>query len=502
MQEQEVQTTLPLGTIVQGRYVIEGVLGKGGFGTVYLVRDRRAGQKLFALKEMVGPNRRERKRFFFEGELLQRLDHPALPRVYRVFEDEKHNRAYMLMDYIDGQNLEALRRRQPRKCFPVQQLLAIMKPIVDAVSYLHNQCPPIIHRDIKPSNIIVMASDNEAVLVDFGIAKEYDPDITTSAVHHCSPGYGAPEQYGRGTNMRTDIYSLGATIYTLLTGVVPTDAFYRTLQLLSKGSDPLEPLNQLAPAVPPQIADAVHRAMAINSSDRFSSVEQFWEALWAPHTSPREHLSCESGSMSSVSSRLPMAPEHERAADLPAATSHKEKRAVERSSSFFSRKAGLLISLALLISISVGLALNQLTASPALPSPAITSPRFTATSGSGTYPTVVWTYKGTLYDLPLHLNTSMALIGVRQSQGYISGYLTIDSKLLGSGHFSGTITAAGELQFIVTDSAGHATFFFDGLVQSPTSLSGDYYRCSRIQGEQCKPSRDDYGIWSVALVSS
>src|SRR2546430_2407829 len=143
-------------------------------------------------------------------------------------------------------------------------LLSIIEPIMNAVSYLHNQKLPIIHRDIKPSNIIVPPSRNEAVLVDFGIAKEFDPDSTTTAVRHASPGYAAPEQYGVGTNTRTDIYGLGATMYTLLTGVVPADAFFRTTNLGSGKNDPLESIRKFAPNVPQHITDAIYRAMAVD----------------------------------------------------------------------------------------------------------------------------------------------------------------------------------------------------------------------------------------------
>jgi len=224
---QEVQTTLPIGTIIRERYIVEDLLGKGGFGAVYLVRDQRVKGNLFALKEMVDTSKQERARFAFECEVLKRVDHPALPRVYRVFEDDKNNRAYMLMDYIEGPNLETLRQKQPHKRFTLSQVMTIMAPVINAVSYLHQQTPPIIHRDIKPANIIVPTVDDHSMLVDFGIAKEYDPDSTTTAVRRCSPGYGAPEQYSRGTNTRTDIYGLGATFYSLLTGFVPDDAFYR-----------------------------------------------------------------------------------------------------------------------------------------------------------------------------------------------------------------------------------------------------------------------------------
>ena len=124
-------------------------------------------------------------------------------------------------------------------------------------------------------------SEDAAVLVDFGIAKEFDPDSTTTAVRRCSPGYGAPEQYSKGTNTQTDIYGLGATLYTLLTGTVPEDAFYRMTQLGSKHNDPLEPINQLVPGIPLHIWAAIQQAMSINSTDRFQTAGQFWQALTA-----------------------------------------------------------------------------------------------------------------------------------------------------------------------------------------------------------------------------
>lgn len=213
---QQVQGTLPVGTVIRDRYVIEELLGKGGSGAVYLVRDQRVRGNLFALKEVVDPNRHDREQFLFEAELLKRLEHRALPRVYRVFDDDKNNRAYMLMDYVEGPNLERLRQRQPEKRLSMAQVLTIMAPIMDAVNYLHSQHPPIIHRDIKPANIIVSPTGNDAVLVDLGIAKEYDPDSTTTAIRRASPGYAAPEQYSKGTDIQTDIYGLGATLYCYL----------------------------------------------------------------------------------------------------------------------------------------------------------------------------------------------------------------------------------------------------------------------------------------------
>ena len=276
---QELETTLPIGHVIRERYIIEDLLGKGGFSAVYLVRDGRVKQNLYALKEVIDPEKKDRTRFLFEGELLRRLEHRALPRVYRAFEDEAQRRAYMLMDYIEGPNLEMLRNEQPEKRFSLPQVLSIMAPIMDAVGYLHRQNPPIIHRDIKPSNIISPISGEEAALVDFGIAKEFNPESTTTAVRHCTPGYGAPEQYRLGTTTRTDIYGLGATLYTLLTGVTPADALYRMTNLGIGEDDPLEPINKQVPALAQHIAIAIHRALAINSNDRFATVEEFWQAL-------------------------------------------------------------------------------------------------------------------------------------------------------------------------------------------------------------------------------
>lgn len=275
----DVQTKFPGGKVIRERYIVDELLGQGGFGTVYRVRDRRVKNNVFALKEIIDPNRRTIERFILEGELLRRLDHPHLPRVYRVFADEKHHRLYMLMDYVDGSNLEHLRVQQPKRRFSFTQTLKIMAPIIEAVIYLHSQTPPIIHRDIKPANIIVLTSGEGAVLVDFGIAKEYDLNATTTAIRHCSPSYGAPEQYICDTNLRTDIYGLGATFYTLLTGEVPIDALYRITSLSGKGTDLLIPINDLAPEIPTPVVDIVQRALAINSNERFASVEVFWEAL-------------------------------------------------------------------------------------------------------------------------------------------------------------------------------------------------------------------------------
>lgn len=270
-------------------YIIEGILGKGDFGAVYLVRERGETHNVFALKEVIHPNKDDRVRIAFEGEVLTRLRHKALPRVHRVFEHEKLKRVYLLMDYIKGQNLEVLREEQPGKRFSLPLVLTLLAPIAEALTYLHTQDPPIVHRDIQPANIILPVGGGEAVLADFGSAKEYVQGTATIMIGRTSPGYASLEQYRSGTNPSTDIYGLGATVYALLTGSAPVDAPSRAVRSLIAGVDPLQPANLLNPAVPQAVAEALQRAMSIKIADRFETVEEFWQVLLA-HGHDTRHL--------------------------------------------------------------------------------------------------------------------------------------------------------------------------------------------------------------------
>lgn len=274
------QTTLPLGSSIRGRngdrYIIEGLLGKGGFSAVYLVRDRQQRQQIYALKEVTNPDEHERKQLAFEADILKRLEHPTLPNVYQVFEDVKHKRVYLLMDYIEGRDLEVLRREQPGKRFSLPLVLKLLAPIVSALTYLHSQEKPVIHRDIKPANIIVTVANGDTQLVDFGLAKEYIEDKTTSIFRYGTPGYAAPEQYGQGTSIQTDVYGLGATFYTLLTGTIPVDALTRSV---SGGRDTLIPPDQICPEIPAQVARLIERALSLNREQRFPTAAEFWDRL-------------------------------------------------------------------------------------------------------------------------------------------------------------------------------------------------------------------------------
>lgn len=511
-----VQKDFPRGSRIRDRYFIEEMLGKGGSGAVYLVRVQRSKGNLFALKEVVDANKQERQRFISECELLKRLDHSSLPHVYRVFNDDKNACAYMLMDFINGPNLEQLRQRQPEKRFSLSQVMRILAPIFDVVSYLHEQNSPIIHRDIKPANIIVPTTDDEAKLVDFGIAKEYDQDATTTAVRRCSPGYGAPEQYGQGTNPRTDIYGLGATFYTLLTGVVPLDAFYRVTQLGSKNIDPLKPVTQLVPDVPTPVANAISRAMAINSDDRFATVKEFWQELSA-------YASSEPSSDSEPSPAPALVPDQQRVAmpttpvvgTAPTVVLFKLTNRTRRGSVFLLLLA-LLAVFALVTGAIFGTAflppvghvsriapaaapITRPTATqPAPTATPTTQPKASPTAVPTNYPVLVSLYKGSIHDkyTTPPTDSTMSLSQIQQNEAKISGYFSVGPGLIGNGNFTGTVSLNDTMQFLVPGYAGFLPLLFEGQIQLDGSVSGKY--CSYdTQKKQCDYA-GGYGDWKVS----
>lgn len=551
---QEVQTTLPMGSILCERYVVEGLLGKGGFGAVYLVKDVRFQSNLYALKEAINPQRRDRERFVFEGELLKHLDHRSLPRVYRVFEDETNRRAYMLMDFIEGPNLEVLRQLQSDKHFSLQQVLKILAPIVDAANYLHHQTPPILHRDIKPSNIIVPVSGDDAVLVDFGIAKKYNPDATTTAFRTGSPGYAPPELYGTGTSTRSDIYELGATFYSLLTGSVPADALHRITLMGSDQDDPLEPIGKLNPNISQDVANAVHHALSINSNDRFSSVEEFWQAF---ETQPGWRLLNKAVIAFSAPSTQPIASKKHIDTPLPSVVTIHKRPSAPRSGKLWLWLLVLFL-LVVLSGIGTGLfsyftkhsAANSIASTPqtqanstvstaisptSLPTKAPTivvptaHPKFTPTSlpvvvpvphptvqptphptvissprptPSPTptpvpYPNVAGNYNGTLDDTTANIITGMALSIQQQAErDTISGYFTVNPPLVGSGNFTGSVNTNNYIQFVVQAYKKNSPLYFWGWLKSNGILNGDY--CSLNKQNQCDQNAGASGTWSVA----
>jgi serine/threonine protein kinase len=491
---QQAQTTLPLGVTLRdthgASYVVEGFLGKGGFGAVYVVRDRRIKSNLFALKELISQDKLDRECFIFEGELLKRLDHRSLPHVYSVFEHKKLQRVYMLMDYIQGRNLADLCQEQPEKRLAFPLVLTLLAPIVDALIYLHRQDQPIVHRDIKPRNIIVPEEGHETMLVDFGAAKEYDSEATTTLIRQVTSGYAAPEQYMSGTNPRTDIYGLGATLYMLLSGQTPPDALVRATR--SHGADPLKPANLITPAIPMPVAQIIQRAMSLSSDDRFETVEEFWQQL---HAHAPERLRLVPGISSERASRSLLPPVRNQG--RPTAAGVQDQRPASR---LRNHPALLLVLLALLLTLTMGTGFllharnYDLAASPqqrhiSLSDPGEQSPP-TLIPRASIYPPLAASYAGTIFDLMTREKTPFLLTALQQNQEGIHGSF----QGLGLvGPFTGTVTSAGQVRFTVTIYAGAATLVFDGIIKIGGDLAGSFAAVDQ-HGQRTGES----GLWNVS----
>jgi Protein kinase domain/Protein of unknown function (DUF4012) len=278
---QDIESTLQVGHSVGERYRVLQVLGRGAHGAVYLVQDDRDSHKRFVLKHVRDAARHNRRESFsFDAAALKRLSHPALPDIYKVFSDDKLDGFAILMDYVEGSNLEEVRQLMPGKRFSLHTALTLLSPIMDATSYLHRQQPHLVHGDIKPANILasLAGSATPTRLVDFGGAES--AGSADAPAGQSTRNYRAPEQFGRRASRRTDVYGLGATFYTLLTGVVPVAAPERLACIERGGPDPLVPANAVNPFVHSMVAEAISRAMALSRNDRYASVERFREALW------------------------------------------------------------------------------------------------------------------------------------------------------------------------------------------------------------------------------
>ena len=265
-------------TILQGRYRIVRQLGQGGMGAVYEAVDQRL-DTVVALKETLFTDEKLRKQFEREARLLARMHHPALPRVSDHFNEGDGQ--FLVMQYIAGEDFyEMLTRRNSP--FSQAEVLRWGDQLCDALDYLHTQDPQIIHRDIKPQNLKLTAR-GQVVLLDFGLAKGFAGQmsvVTTSAsIFGYTPNYAPLEQVqGLGTDARSDLYSLSATLYHLLTNVKPPDALSRAAAIVNGQPDPLAPAHQ-AGGVSASVAAALNRGMAQKRDDRYASAALMREAL-------------------------------------------------------------------------------------------------------------------------------------------------------------------------------------------------------------------------------
>jgi formylglycine-generating enzyme required for sulfatase activity len=262
---------LEANTILQNRYQIIRPIGQGGMGTVYLAKDLRLGNTI-ALKESIFNDPKMLKAFEQEARLLAGLRHSALPKVFDHFTEGEST--FLVMEYISGNDLgEILEKRKNRlepigkaKPFEVDEVLIWAEQLLDALDYLHTRQSPIIHRDIKPQNL-KLAERNQIILLDFGLAKGSALQMTrateSKSIFGYTPTYAPIEQIqGSGTDPRSDLYSLAATLYHLMTGVEPPDALMRANAFLGGEPDPLQFAKHVNPAIPTAIAEIINQAMS------------------------------------------------------------------------------------------------------------------------------------------------------------------------------------------------------------------------------------------------
>ena len=261
------------GTLVGGHYIINSLINRGGFGAVYRGIDTSEGGRPCAIKETYDVTPAARRQALMEAAVLFTIKSDHLPQVYDAFEDS--GRFYLVMQLIEGQNLLEIMRQRGSPCSE-QETLRWMLPIIDVLNELHSRHPPVMHRDIKPGNIIITPAQN-AVLVDFGLTKLYDPGIDTqSNMRAVSEGFSPVEQYIGKTSPQSDIYSLAATMYFLLTSYVPLSSIQRSVH------DDLIPPRRLNPQISSQVESALLKAMALNADFRFDSMHEFARALSQP----------------------------------------------------------------------------------------------------------------------------------------------------------------------------------------------------------------------------
>lgn len=273
-------------TILRQRYRLTNIVGQGGMGSVYRAEDLRLPGRLCAVKVLPADpqasdemHEQAHRQFLKEASILAQLDHPNLPKVSDFFTDEGND--YLVMDYVPGRDLQQIlvESRAAGRLLDEATVLAWTEQIVDALDYLHRQDPPVLHRDIKPSNI-KLTPDHRIKLVDFGLVKVQAAEDARTITVVQGKGtimYTPLEQYGGEgghTDARTDIYALGATLYTLLTDFPPPHAKARFLN-----PSVLKSPREVNPKLSRQVSNAVMWALEMHPDDRPSSAREFLAAL-------------------------------------------------------------------------------------------------------------------------------------------------------------------------------------------------------------------------------
>jgi serine/threonine protein kinase len=263
--------SLGKGIILDGRYEIKRKIKSGGMGSVYEAVDRRFLDKSCAVKEMLTQSTNPAdqqymiKAFRKEAEILHDLRHPNLPIVKDYFIE--HGRYYLVMDYIDGKDLETVIQGYFPVGVPEDKVLNWSKQILDALDYLHSQSPPVVYRDLKPANIMIKHSDGKIMLIDFGIARRVLPDSQTTKTSVGTPVFAAEELFYGKPVPASDIYSLGATMHCLLAGEMPVVPFS------------FKSLREINPDLSEELEDIVMKALSMAPKDRYISAKEMKKAI-------------------------------------------------------------------------------------------------------------------------------------------------------------------------------------------------------------------------------
>lgn len=504
-------TILTIGTLLRERYLIKSVLGSGTHGVVYLVNDqqvKRLKYNLFVLKEIAGLDQQDRFQFTLNGVALRQLRHPALPQIHHVFNDDKRGRVYLVMDYIEGANLQTLLQQQPEKHFFWSELQLLLEPLVSALSYLHNQPRPLIHGDVKPINVLQSISE-KLVLVDLGYAQVASPTQAPPAFSGVRSPYHPPEAFTGKIGISSDIYEMAATVYTLLTGQAPIDALTRLEQENKKGRDPLILASKISSHIALPLAEVLQQAMSLDMQQRFVSARAFWEELKLAANTPVSRPVTE-----------PPAPEK-----LPTSPTQENQASKTR------RRLSPLLQVAIICAVLLLLcaagtwiwaathgytgtflgAQGQTTPSAGAASSLSVQP--TGTSAPSTpalsstidgRPNMLGVYNGHLVPLD-EPYISFQLTIQHQEQERVSGTFTAPTYKddhLKNATFSGTVDTSGKLDITVIGAAGDAILhMFGGLNNSSPytySLGGAFQSCQPGKGITCSPGGDPHaGSWTM-----
>lgn len=259
---------LEIGSIIDGKYKILNKIGQGGMSVVYLAMNERAN-KQWAIKEVRKDGVKDydvvRQGLIAETDILKRLNHPHLPSIIDVI--DRDDTFLIVMDYIEGKSLDHWLKKDGAQ--PQEKVVEWAKQICDVLGYLHSRKPPIIYRDLKPANVM-LKPDGQIMIIDFGTAREFKETSIEDTSCLGTQGYAAPEQYGGHgqTDARTDIYTLGATMYHLLTGHNPSLPPYE-----------MYPIRRWNPALSSGLEKIVLKCTQRNPNDRYQNCAELMYAL-------------------------------------------------------------------------------------------------------------------------------------------------------------------------------------------------------------------------------